>query len=209
MSEHPADPRRELERRMREAGRLPPGQSASLKWPVLHVGDVPRFDAGHWDFRVGGRVEAPLELDWKAFAALPRHSVTTDFHCVTRWSIFDNLWEGVPAADLLERVRPLPEARFAMLLGEARGERYGYSANLPLEDLRRPDVLFAFSRNGEPIPPEHGGPLRLVVPHLYAWKSVKWARGIVLMEEDRPGYWEAHGYHERGDPFLEQRFTGS
>lgn len=191
---------------MRREGRLPPGQSASLKWPVLHVGPIPGFDPETWDFRVGGQVEARLELGWDAFARLPRAEVASDFHCVTRWSTFDNLWEGVLARELLARSRPRPEATHVMLLGSAQGRRYGYTANLPLADLDRPDVLFAFRRNGEDIPPEHGGPLRLVVPHLYAWKSVKWARGMVLMDTDRPGYWEEHGYHRRGDPFREERF---
>ena len=202
------DPRRALEEEMRRAGRLPPGQSASLKWPVLHVGPVPELDPASWDFRIGGLVGSKLELDWEDFQALPRAEVVSDFHCVTRWSTFDNRWEGVPARELLARCRPRPEASHAMLLGSAQGHRYGYSANLPLADLDRQDVLFALRRNGEPIPPEHGGPLRLVVPHLYAWKSVKWARGLVLMDADRPGYWEQHGYHRRGDPFREQRFEG-
>jgi DMSO/TMAO reductase YedYZ molybdopterin-dependent catalytic subunit len=114
----------------------------------------------------------------------------------------------VLARELLARCRPLPEATHVMLLGSAQGRRYGYSANLPLADLDRRDVLFAFRRNGEDIPLDHGGPLRLVVPHLYAWKSVKWIRGMVLMDADRPGYWEGHGYHHRGDPFQEQRFEG-
>jgi DMSO/TMAO reductase YedYZ molybdopterin-dependent catalytic subunit len=169
---------------------------------------VPDFEPASWDFRVGGLVEEKLDLDWEQFRALPRREVTSDFHCVTRWSTFDNRWEGVLASELLARCRPLPAATHVMLLGSAQGRRYGYSANLPLADLDRQDVVFAFGRNGEAIPPDHGGPLRLVVPHLYAWKSVKWARGLVLMDSDRPGYWEGHGYHHRGDPFREERFEG-
>jgi len=193
---------------MRREGRLPPGQSATLKWPILHVGPVPDFEPARWDFRIGGLVESKLELGWDELSALPRQTVVSDFHCVTRWSTFDNRWEGVPARELLSRARPLAEATHAMLLGSAQGRRYGYSANLPLDDLDRPDVLFAFRRNGRDIDPDHGGPLRLIVPHLYAWKSVKWVRGMVLMDADRPGYWEGHGYHHRGDPFREERFEG-
>jgi DMSO/TMAO reductase YedYZ molybdopterin-dependent catalytic subunit len=200
------DPRRVLERRMREEGRLPPGQSATIKWPVLHVGAEPRFDPATWDLKAGGLVEAPLTLTWAEVLALPRREVTTDFHCVTRWSTFDNRWEGVPVREVLSRVRPRPEARFVMALGHVGEQRYGYSTNVPLADLDRDDVLLAMRRNGEDIDAEHGGPLRLVVPHLYAWKSCKWIRGLIFMDENRPGYWERHGYHMRGDPFREERF---
>ena len=200
------DERGLLEKKMREEGRLPPGQSATIKWPVLHEGEVPAFDPTTWDFRVGGLVEGPLTLGWDAFAALPRTVVRSDFHCVTRWSTFDNVWEGVAFREVLGRVRPQPEARFVMVLGHRGENPHGYSTNVPLADLDRPDVLFALRNRGQDLPSEHGGPLRLVVPHLYAWKSCKWARGLVFMHEDRPGYWEQLGYHMYGDPFQEQRF---
>jgi DMSO/TMAO reductase YedYZ molybdopterin-dependent catalytic subunit len=200
------DPRQLLEKRMRDEGRLPPGQSASIKWPVLHVGAEPRFDPATWDFKAGGLVEVPLTLTWDQMQALPRREVVTDFHCVTRWSTFDNRWEGVPIREVLARARPTAAARYAMAVGHVGDQRHGYSTNIPLADLDRDDVLLAMRRNGQDIDAEHGGPLRLVVPHLYAWKSCKWIRGLIFMDEDKPGYWERLGYHMRGDPFGEQRF---
>src|SRR6187549_2015915 len=200
------DPRQLLEKKMRAEGRLPPGQSASIKWPVLHVGAPPRFDPATWDFKAGGLVESPLTLTWAEMIALPRRAVTTDFHCVTRWSTFDNRWEGIPFREILARARPKPEARYVMALGHVDEKRYGYSTNVPLADLDRDDVLLAMRRNGEDIDAEHGGPLRLLVPHLYAWKSCKWIRGLIFMAEDKAGYWEEGGYHMRGDPFQEERF---
>jgi DMSO/TMAO reductase YedYZ molybdopterin-dependent catalytic subunit len=173
---------------------------------VLHVGAVPRFDREAWDFRVGGLVESPFRLSYRQFVALPQRQWTSDFHCVTRWSTFDNRWQGVAAGELLARARPRPEARFVMALGHVGELRYGYASNLLLADLERDGAGFALLRNGRDIPPDHGGPVRLVVPHLYGWKSCKWVRGLILMENDRPGYWERAGYHMRGDPFGEQRF---
>ena len=196
--------RRQLERAMRDAGRLPPGQSATLKWPVLHEGHVPRFDPKTWDFRVTGLVETPLRLTWQQFAALPTKGLMADMHCVTRWSRFDVRWEGVPFTEVMKLVRARSGANFAMVHGEN-----GYTSNAPLPDLMRPTTLFALKHNGEPLPPEHGYPVRLVVPHLYAWKSVKWVRGFELMEHDAPGFWEQNGYHIYGDPFKEQRFSDS
>ena len=201
------DPRQLLEKRMRDEGRLPPGQAATIKWPVLHTGDVPHFDPQTWDFRAGGLVEAPLELSWAAFMALPRIEVVSDFHCVTKWSTFDNRWEGVAFREILRRVRPRPEATHVMVLGHVGPARYGYTTNVPLPDLDRDDVLFAHRHNGKDLEPDHGGPLRLVVPHLYAWKSAKWVRGLIFMEGDKAGYWERLGYHMYGDPFKEQRFS--
>ena len=200
------DPRQVLEKKMREEGRLPPGQSASIKWPVLHVGAEPEFDPKTWDFKAGGLVESPLALTWADMTALPHREVVSDFHCVTRWSTFDNRWEGIGIREILSRARPKPEARYVMALGHVNEKRYGYSTNLPLADLDRDDVLLAMKRNGEDISAEHGGPLRLVVPHLYAWKSCKWIRGLIFMAEDKAGYWENGGYHMRGDPFQEERF---
>ena len=200
------DDRRVLERRMKAEGRLPPGQSLTLKWPVLHTGAVPDFDRATWDFKAGGLVETPLQIDHATFMALPQVEVVSDFHCVTRWSTFDNRWEGVAFCEILSRVRPRPEASHVMVLGHAGETRYGYSTNLPLADLDRPEVLLACRNDGRDLEPDHGWPLRLVVPHLYAWKSCKWVRGLIFMEGDKPGYWERLGYHMRGDPFQEQRF---
>jgi DMSO/TMAO reductase YedYZ molybdopterin-dependent catalytic subunit len=196
--------RRQKEREMRAAGRLPPGQSLTLKWPVLHAGSVPRFDPARWDFRVYGLVDEPLRLSWQDFNQLPQSEVTADFHCVTRWSRFDNRWQGVLARDVLSRAKPQAVARFALIHAEQ-----GFTANLPLEDLLRPDSIFALRHDGEPLTGDHGYPLRLIVPHLYAWKSVKWVRGIELLDRDAAGFWERNGYHMYGDPFKEQRYSGS
>jgi len=195
--------RKQLERAMRDAGRLPPGQSATLKWPVLHEGEVPQFDPQTWDLRIAGLVEKPVRLTWEEFTRLPMKEVTADMHCVTRWSRFDVRWEGVPFTEVMKLSRAKPEAKYVMVHGEG-----GYTSNVPLEDLLRPTTLFALKHNGEPLPPEHGYPVRLVVPHLYAWKSVKWVRGIEYMAHDAPGFWEENGYNMYGDPFREQRFSG-
>jgi DMSO/TMAO reductase YedYZ molybdopterin-dependent catalytic subunit len=201
------DERRALERKMKTEGRLPPGQSLTLKWPVLHAGAVPVFDPKSWDFRAGGLVETRLDLSYDAFMTLPKREVVSDFHCVTRWSRFDNRWGGVAFREILSRVRPRSQARYVMVLGHVGETRYGYQTNLPLADLDRDDVLLASSHDGHDLEPDHGWPLRLVVPHLYAWKSCKWVRGLIFMAEDRPGYWEKAGYHMYGDPLLEQRFS--
>ena len=200
------DPRQLIEKKMREEGRLPPGQSATIKWPVLHEGALPRFDPATWDFKAGGLVATPVTLTWDQMKALPRREVVSDFHCVTRWSTFDNRWEGVAIREILSRAVPRPAARYVMAVGHVGETRYGYSTNIPLADIDREDVLLAMRRNGEDLDPEHGGPLRLVVPHLYAWKSCKWIRGLIFMDEDKAGYWEKLGYHMRGDPFAEERF---
>jgi len=194
--------RKQLERQMRDAGRLPPGQSLTLKWPVLQYGAVPRFDAAKWDFTVNGLVEKPARLTWEDFNRLPQKVVVADMHCVTRWSRFDNRWEGVAVTDVLALAKVKPEARFALIHAEQ-----DYTANLPLDDLIRPAALFAFRHDGEPLTAEHGYPVRLVVPHLYAWKSVKWVRGIELLSKDEPGFWEQNGYNMYGDPWKEQRFS--
>jgi DMSO/TMAO reductase YedYZ molybdopterin-dependent catalytic subunit len=193
--------RKELEQRMQQDGRLPPGQSATLKWPVLHYGSVPRFDAARWDFKVWGLVETPLRLSWEDFNALPRFDVTLDFHCVTRWSRFDNRWTGVAFRELLRRVQAKRQATHVLMHAEQ-----GFTANVPLADLDRDDVLLATHHDGEPLAPDHGYPLRLIVPHLYAWKSVKWVRGLEFFDHDVPGFWERNGYHMYGDPWREQRF---
>lgn len=193
--------RREKEREMKDNGRLPPGQSLTLKWPVLHYGSVPRFDPAKWDFRLWGAVEKPVRLTWEQFSSLPRVHKTSDFHCVTRWSRFDNEWDGVAFHDVLKLVQLKPEAKHILIHAEQ-----GFTANVPLDDLTRDDVLFATHHDGEPLSPEHGFPLRLIVPHLYAWKSVKWVRGLEFLDHDAAGFWEQNGYHMYGDPFKEQRF---
>jgi DMSO/TMAO reductase YedYZ molybdopterin-dependent catalytic subunit len=193
--------RKQQERLRKEEGRLPPGQSLTLKWPVLHYGSVPRFDPAAWDFRIAGLVEKPARLTWEEFNKLPQTEIVTDIHCVTRWSRFDNRWTGVLFTEVLKLVTPRPEAKFALFHAEQ-----GYTANLPLEDLMRPTSLFVLKHDGEPLEPEHGYPLRLVVPHLYFWKSVKWVRGFELTATDEPGFWEQNGYHMYGDPWKEQRF---
>ena len=196
--------RREKENQARAEGRLPPGQSLTIKWPVLHAGGVPRLDEAKWDFRIDGMVEEPLRLTWQEFRGLPQVEVTSDFHCVTRWSRLDNRWKGVLFTEVLKRVKLRAGAEHVLVLAEE-----GYTANVPLKDLERPDVLFAFEHDGEPLPAEHGGPLRLVVPQLYAWKSVKWVRGFTLLDHDELGFWERNGYHAYGDPWKEQRYSGT
>ena len=196
--------RRAKEKEAKADGRLPPGQSLTIKWPVLHYGNVPHFDAAKWDFKISGLVETPLRLTWEEFRALPQVESTSDFHCVTRWSRLDNLWKGVRFADLFDRAHAKLGAEYALVLAEE-----GYTSNIPLKDLLRPDVLFAFKHDGEPLTADHGGPLRLIVPHLYAWKSVKWVRGFTLLDHDRLGFWERNGYHAYGDPWKEQRYSGT
>jgi DMSO/TMAO reductase YedYZ molybdopterin-dependent catalytic subunit len=181
--------------------RVPPGQTATARWPVLHYGAVPRVGLGSWRFRVFGRVARPVEWTYEQFAALPRVRSTGDIHCVTGWTRLDNVWDGVPYAEVRRRFEPLPDARFVMV--HAAG---GWTANLPLEDMEREGVLFATHHGGRPLTPEHGWPLRLVVPHLYFWKSAKWVVGLELMAADRAGFWERAGYHMRGDPWREERF---
>jgi DMSO/TMAO reductase YedYZ molybdopterin-dependent catalytic subunit len=190
-----------LDVRTEETRRLPPGQIVTRKWPVLHYGMVPPFDPAAWRFRITGAVARPVELAWAELLALPRSETLCDIHCVTRWSRYDNLFAGVPVRALLERAGVRPEARYALVHAE-----HGFTTNLPLDDLDRPENLLALSHDGEPLTPEHGGPVRLLVPHLYFWKSAKWVRGIELLEEDYPGFWEQNGYHMRGDPWHEERY---
>jgi DMSO/TMAO reductase YedYZ molybdopterin-dependent catalytic subunit len=183
------------------AERLPPGQVQTRKWPVLHAGVVPRFDREHWTFHIWGLVERPWRCSYDEFLALPRVRVRADMHCVTRWSKLDNLWEGVATRTVLARVQVSPRARFVLVHSEQ-----GFSTNLPLEDFLGEDCLFAWKHNGQDLAPDHGYPLRLVVPRLYAWKSAKWVRGVELRERNEPGYWERGGYHMRGEPWAEERF---
>jgi len=195
--------RKALEQKMKSEGRLPPGQSLTLKWPVLHYGSVPRFDPERWDFRVYGAIDAPVRWTWSEFNALPKVKRHSDFHCVTRWSRFDNDWEGVAFREVLERVKLKAGARYVLVHAEQ-----GFTANVPLADLDREEVFLATHHDGQPLSPDHGYPLRLIVPHLYAWKSVKWVRGIEFLDQDAPGFWEQNGYHMYGDPWREQRFSG-
>src|SRR5258708_11788043 len=167
--------RRELEKKAKAERRLPPGQSLTLKWPELHYGSVPHFDAAKWDFKISGLVDEPVRLTWEEFRALPETEVTSDFHCVTRWSRRDNRWKGVLFTDVMKLVKKKPEAKFALVLAEE-----GYTANVPLADLVRPDVLFTFEHDGGPLAAEHGGPLRPIVPHLYALESVECGRGFLF-----------------------------
>jgi DMSO/TMAO reductase YedYZ molybdopterin-dependent catalytic subunit len=187
----------------RRADRVPPGQSRTRKWPVLDASGPPAIDLAKWRFRIAGLVGKPADWNWEEFLALPRVRVFSDFHCVTRWSRLGNLWEGVSARELLHQAGgPSPEARFVMAYGYDRG----WSTNLPIDHLLAEDALVAVRHDGEPITPEHGGPARLMVPRLYAWKSAKWVAGLELMAQDRPGFWEANGYHMRGDPWTEERY---
>jgi DMSO/TMAO reductase YedYZ molybdopterin-dependent catalytic subunit len=182
--------------------RLPPGQVRTEKWPVLHYGSVPKIDLATWDFRVFGLVERPLRWSWEDFQALPRVQVRSDIHCVTRWSRFDNEWQGVAVREVLARAEVKPEAGFVVAHAEQ-----GFTANLPLTELLQDDVLLADKHDGVALTPEHGWPLRLVVPKRYFWKSAKWIRGLELVQADRPGFWEQNGYHNQADPWREERFS--
>lgn len=183
--------------------RLPPGQILTKKWPVLHYGLVPPVDTATWSFEVSGLVERPYSITWDELLALPRTTVRCDIHCVTTWSRFDNTFEGVAVRLLLERAGVRPAARFCLVHAEQ-----DFTTNLPLADLDRPDNLVALKHDGDWLTPEHGGPARLLVPHLYFWKSAKWVRGFELLEQDIPGFWEQNGYHMRGDPWTEERYGG-
>jgi DMSO/TMAO reductase YedYZ molybdopterin-dependent catalytic subunit len=184
-----------------EDRRLPPGQIITRKWPVLHFGTVPQVNVATWRFEVKGAVEQPYSLTWEELQTLPRQQTVCDIHCVTRWSRYDNAFEGVAVSRLLAVARPLAVARFVLVHAEQ-----GFTTNLPLADLERPANLLATAHGGEPLPPEHGGPVRLLVPHLYFWKSAKWVRGFELLADDYPGFWEQNGYHMRGDPWMEERY---
>jgi len=195
--------RQELERKGLDPSRLPPGQYLTERFPVLHVGEVPEYAPGAWSLRVFGAVDRELVLTEDELRALPATTLTTDIHCVTKWSKFDTRWTGVRVRDLLDRAGVRAGASF--VVGHAE---FGYTANLPLADAARDECLVAWAYEGEDIEPIHGGPVRLVVPHLYFWKSPKWLRGLEVRETDAPGFWERNGYHNYGDPFLEQRFWG-
>lgn len=195
--------RRARPKRKRELDdRLPPGQFVTEKFPVLTYGPTPQIDLETWQLRVGGAVEQKLELDWEEFISLPTIRIETDIHCVTRWSKLDTVWEGVAFRELVERASPMPDAQFVM-----QHSYGGYTTNLPLEDLMDDDVVLAYRYGGEPLEAEHGGPMRMVVPKLYFWKSAKWLTALEFMTEDSLGFWESYGYHQYGDPWKEQRFS--
>jgi DMSO/TMAO reductase YedYZ molybdopterin-dependent catalytic subunit len=184
--------------------RIPPRQALTRKWPVLHAGSTPTFDRKQWTFHIFGAVEKPWQCSYDEFLAMPKIRVMADMHCVTRWSKLDNLWEGVSTREVLSHVQPLPQVAYVMVHCE-----HGFTTNLALADFLGEDCLFAWKHNGQELEPDHGHPLRLVVPRLYAWKSAKWVQGIELLEKDRAGFWEQWengGYHMHGDPWTEERF---
>jgi len=186
---------------LREA-RLPPGQSRTVKWPILDAGGPPQLSNLQWSLSVSGLVRQPLQWTWTEFQALPRVKVFADFHCVTRWSQLDNVWEGVATREIAKLVEILPEAKFVLVYGYDND----WTTNMPLDAFLAEDALLADKRNGEPLSIEHGGPLRLIIPRLYAWKSAKWIRAIEFLSEDEAGFWEREGYHMNGDPWKEERF---
>jgi len=186
----------------RRDNRLPPGQSRTKKWPVLDAFGVPRIDLNRWSLRIFGLVERELTFNLQEFQALPRVRVFADLHCVTRWSRLGNVWEGVSTRELLGRAGVLPSARFIV----CHACDSGWTTNLPLEHFLAEDALLADTHDGRPITAEHGGPVRGMVPRLYAWKSAKWIKAIELVAADRPGYWEERGYNLRGDPWREERY---
>jgi DMSO/TMAO reductase YedYZ molybdopterin-dependent catalytic subunit len=205
--------RKEEEDRVRSEGRLPPGQSLTQKFPVLHYGPVPPFNAATWDFRVWGEVEREVTWDWDEFNQLPRTKLVMDIHCVTRWSKFDTEWEGVSVRTMIDEglIKPLPSAEYVIQHAE-----YGFTANLPLDVVLQDNFLLATHYNGEPITPDHGYPLRGIIGHIpgrddlkspYFWKGAKWLRGLQFLSHDQLGFWEQAGYHNEADIWKEQRFA--
>jgi DMSO/TMAO reductase YedYZ molybdopterin-dependent catalytic subunit len=184
--------------------RVPPNQNVTTSFPVLHHGNVPYYkqDLSDWDLKIYGLVAKPITYTFNELMQFSPYETNNDIHCVTGWSKLDNGWEGVSTQTLLKEVSPLSEAKFVIIHAEE-----GWSTNIPIEDFARDTSLLAHSHNGKPLTPEHGYPLRVVIPHLYFWKSAKWVRGIELSKEDQPGFWEKNGYHMYGDPWHEQRFT--
>ena len=182
--------------------RLPPGQRLVGDWPVLDLGVQPDVSKEKWRLRLEGLVEAPLRLDWDGFMALPQAEAVNDIHCVTQWSRYDNRWRGVRASTLLDLARPKPAARFVSFTSYD-----GYTTNVPLAEFARDEVLLAHSWEGAPLTRQHGGPVRVVVPRLYFWKSPKWVTRIELLGADRPGFWEVRGYHNEADPWKEERYS--
>lgn len=185
-----------------ETERLPPGQHLVKNWPVLDLGQQPVISIDSWQLEVRGLVETPLDLNWTAFQELEQSAMVSDIHCVTTWSRYDNKWKGVSTRDLLDLAMPKPEASYVTLTSYD-----GYTTNLPLSDFAAEDAILATGWEGLPLTRDHGGPMRLVVPHLYFWKSAKWLRRIDLMPSDKAGFWEKNGYHMYGDPWREQRYS--
>ena len=205
--------RKEDEERFKQEGRLPPGQSLTQRFPVLHYGPVPEFNPATWDFRIWGEVDKPLQLTWDAFNRLPTTKVTMDIHCVTKWSKFDTVWEGVSVRTLIEQglLKLRPDAHYVLQHAE-----YGFTANLPLEVVLQENFLLATQFNGEPIAPEHGYPLRGVIGAIpgredllspYLWKGAKWLRGLEFLNQDQLGFWELAGYNNHADVWKEERFS--
>jgi DMSO/TMAO reductase YedYZ molybdopterin-dependent catalytic subunit len=184
------------------AARVPPGQTLTAKWPVLTYGLTPRFDPTRWTFRCLGQVEREVVWTWEEFSRLPRVTITSDVHCVTRWSRLDNRWEGVPIREIMSHVRLRPEANYVLIHADP-----DYTTNLAVADLVDDDVLLAFRHDGHDLEPEHGGPLRLVVPKFYFWKSAKWVRAFEFVDVNPPGFWEQNGYHMHADPWQEERYA--
>ena len=183
--------------------RTPPGQQLTAKWPVLHYGSIPKVDPRHedWRLRIFGQVDEPYELTYDEILAMPAVDVVCDMHCVTHWSRLDNVFTGVPTKAIIERAKPRPQAKYVMCHGEA-----GFTTNLPLAEFIKEDCILAYQWDGQDITPDHGWPLRGLVPRLYLWKSAKWIRAIELRTTDAPGFWEQNGYHMHGDPWTEERF---
>lgn len=205
--------RKEEENRVRSEGRLPPGQSLTQKFPVLHYGPVPSFNPDSWDFRIWGEVEQEVSWTWDEFNQLPRSKLVMDIHCVTKWSKFDTEWQGVSVRTLVNEglIKPLPSARYVLQHAE-----YGFTVNLPLEVVLQDNFLLATHYNGEPLTPDHGYPLRGVIGHVperddmktpYFWKGAKWLRGLQFLSQDQLGFWEQAGYHNEADVWKEQRFA--
>ena len=182
----------------------PPGQFVTDKFPVLTFGPTPRIDLDAWQFKVFGLVDEEITLDWQQFNDLPQVTLDAEFHCVTQWSKLQNTWQGILFTDVMKLITPKPEAKYVM--AHCYG---GYTTNVSLDILIDDDVMFAHSHDGAPLTPQHGGPMRLVVPKRYGWKSAKWVNGIEFMAEDEPGFWEMRGYHMEGDPWKEERFWSS
>jgi DMSO/TMAO reductase YedYZ molybdopterin-dependent catalytic subunit len=184
-----------------DPARVPPGQYVTRDFPVLSAGPTPHTPLTAWSFTIRGQIDEPLSWTWEDFLALPSETITVDIHCVTKWSKLDTVWKGVSLDTLLEHVETTAQYVLAFCDG-------GYTTNLPLADLTGGRAWIAYEYGGEPLAPEHGGPARLLVPHLYFWKSAKWVRGLELRAEDEPGFWEYYGYHNYGDPWKEQRYRG-
>jgi DMSO/TMAO reductase YedYZ molybdopterin-dependent catalytic subunit len=195
-------PGRDIPHSTEKQPRLPSGQRLTDNWPVLTYGGVPKIDLATWEFRLFGLVDREVSLSWDQFMELPQVTSHSDIHCVTTWSKYDNDWAGVRISDVLALAGVKPEARHVMFHSYG-----GYTTNVPLDEVLYDDALFAHTYNGAPLPRDHGGPLRSVIPHLYFWKSAKWVRGMELMAEERPGFWEMYGYHIHGDPWTEERYS--